>query len=235
MKKIFLISLLSFAFFTVNAQTASKSSIDIMVGPSFPVGEFGNKDLSNSNSGLAKMGGFVDINYNYQFAKHFGAIASVQGRIFGVDEKALSNYGIPAGTGASLSIETGVWKMANVMVGFFQVVPFNKEETLNLEISALGGYQSTSSPKLNVRVTVPGMGSFQNTQESETAGAFAYSIGAALKYNLSNHLSLKLRGDYLGAKPKFWVTSYPADAPVATQVGQNIGTLNLGVGLSISF
>lgn len=236
MKKFLLLGLILGAFFKVNAQTtASKSSIDISVGPSFPVGEFGNKDLGSNGAGLAKVGGFLTIDYGYRFSKHFGAIVSVQGRIYGVDENALRGLAVPEGTGAGLSVETGIWKMANAMVGVFQVVPLSKDEKLNLEVSALAGYQSTSSPKLNVRITVPGMGSFQNEQKSETAGALAYAVGAALKYNLSANVALKLRGDYLGGKPKFSVTTYPENAPVTESVGQNIGTFNLGIGLSIGF
>ncbi|KQC00661.1 outer membrane beta-barrel protein [Pedobacter sp. Hv1] len=236
MKKILLFSLISFVYFNVNAQTVSqKSSIGITVGPSFPVGDFASKDLSNSQSGLAKVGGFLGIDYSYRFSKYFGAIVSAQGRIHGVDEKALSTYAVPDGSGASLSIATGTWKMGAIMAGIFQVVPLTKDEKLNLEIRALGGYQSTSSPKVDVKISIPGMGSFQDTQESESAGSFAYVVGAGLKYSLSPSLALKLSGDYNGAQPKFTVTTYPADAPVTQQVKQSIGTFNVGIGLAIGF
>lgn len=236
MKKILLLSLISFVCFNANSQTVTqKSSIGITIGPSFPLGDFGSKDLGNSESGLAKVGGFLAIDYSYKFSKYFGAIVSAQGRMYSVDEKALAAYGVPDGTGASLSITTSAWKMGAIMAGVFQVVPLTKDEKLNLEIRALGGYQSTSSPKLDVKIAIPGMGSFQDSQESESSGSFAYLVGAGLKYSLSPAVALKLSGDYNGAQPKFSVTTYPADAPVTQQVRQSIGAFNVGVGLVIGF
>lgn len=236
MKKILLLSLISFVYFNVNAQTIThKSSIGITVGPSFPLGDFGSKDLGNSQSALAKVGGFLGIDYSYRFSKYFGAIVSAQGRIHGVDEKALAAYAVPEGTGASLSITTSTWRMGAIMAGVFQVVPLTKDEKLNLEVRALGGYQSTSSPKMDVKISIPGMGSFQSTQESESVGSFAYVVGAGLKYSLSPSIALKLSGDYNGAQPKFTVTTYPADAPVTQKVKQSVGAFNVGVGLAIGF
>ena len=236
MKKILLFSLISFVYFNVNAQTIThKSTLGITVGPSFPLGDFGNKDLSSSQSGLAKVGGFLGIDYGYRFSKYFGAMVSAQGRVYGVDEKALATYAIPEGVGAGLSISSSTWKMGAIMAGVFQIVPLTKDEKLNLEVRALGGYQSTSSPKVDVRISIPGMGSFQNTQESESVGSFAYLVGAGLKYSLSSSIALKLNGDYNGAQPKFTVTTYPADAPVRQKVKQSIGAFNVGVGLAIGF
>lgn len=236
MKKILLLSLISFVCFRANSQTVTqKSSIGITIGPSFPIGDFGNKDLANSQSGLAKVGGFLGIDYSYKFSKYFGAMVSAQGRIHGVDENALAAYGVPEGTGAGLSITTGVWKVGAIMAGVFQTVPLTKDEKLNLEIKALGGFQSTSSPKLDVSVSIPGMGSFQTTQESTSSNSFAYVVGAGLKYSLTDAVALKLTGDYNGTQAKFLVTTYPADAPVTQKVGQSIGVFNLGVGLVIGF
>lgn len=236
MKKFLLFSLILITFLNVDAQTTTtKSSIGISLGPSLPIGDFGSKDLNNSESGLANVGGFLAIDYGYKFSKFFGATASLQGSIHGMNKEALASYAVPQGTGAGLSIESGVWKMANVMVGFFQIVPLTKNEELNLEIRALSGYQLTSSPYLKVNISIPGMGSFNTAQESETSGALAYALGAALKYKLSDNIALKLKGDYVGAKPKFSVTTYPADAPVTQKVRQSVTTFNLGLGLAISF
>ncbi|MBB2144997.1 outer membrane beta-barrel protein [Pedobacter sp. LMG 31464] len=236
MKKTLLLGLITFLYFNVNAQTITKkSAIGISIGPSFPLGDFGDKDISNENSGLAKIGGFLGIDYSYTFSKYFGGIVSLQGRLHSVDENALSAYAVPDGTGASLSMKTTAWKTGSIMAGIFHTVPLTKNEKLNFEVRALAGLQSTSSPKIDVNVFIPGMGSFNSSQESTSVNSFTYSLGMAFKYSLDNRMALKLGGDYNGAQPKFSTYSYPADAPVEQEVKQSTGAFNLAIGLSIGF
>lgn len=233
MKKILLLSML-LAFY-LQAMAQSRSSISIAVGPSFPIGDFGSKNIANTESGLAAVGGFAAISYNYQFSNFFGVTASIKGSIHGIDKNALNSYSLPTGSGASLTLETTPWKFANIMGGMYQTIPVTNDEKLVLQIKELVGMQLNNSPEVKSTGYIPGIGSLNGIMKSESSTSFTYLFGLGFKYNLNKGLGLLLFGEYAGTNPKFTVTTYPADAPVKQKMAQGVSVVDLGIGLNISF
>lgn len=233
MKKSLFLSLFFLASFGVYAQNFKKeSSIAISVGPSFPVGEFANKNLYDERDGLASVGGYASIAYNYQFSRFFGAVAAVDGRIHGVDKNALKAYTLPTGSGASLSLETSTWRFLRAMVGVSQTVPITKNEKLALEVKELIGVQFSNSPEVKTTGFIPGVGSLNGVQESQSKNSFAYGLGIGLNYKVANKLKLKLFGEYQGSSPTF---IYDIGDIAKNQIKQETGAINVGLGLAFGF
>lgn len=232
MKKILILGISCLCYFGAAAQI-SKSAVNISVGPSFPTGDFGSKNLYDNNSGLATTGAFAEISYSYQFSKFFGFIAAVKGKVHSVDKSTLASYSVPEGVGASLSISATPWRAGNIMAGAFQSIPITSDEKFVFEIKEMAGVQFTKSPAIKVSVVVPNMGSFTSNEEAQNATSFAYTFGLGFKYNINKTIGLRLYGDYNGTRPTFTFTSYPADAPEQQEFKQNINTFDLGLGIAI--
>ena len=233
-RKIFILSLISVISFNVYAQNFKKeSSLTIAIGPSFPLGEFADKDLYNEKDGLASVGGYASIAYGYQFSRFFGAIASIDGRIHGVDKDALKAYTLPTGSGASMSLETSTWRFLRIMTGISQTVPITKNEKLALEIKELIGIQFSNSPEVQTSGFIPGVGSLNNVEESQSVNSFAFGLGLGFKYKLGDNLGLKFFGEYQGANPSF---KYNYDDVSKTyEVKQQTSAFNAGLGISFGF
>lgn len=237
MKKIIFFLCALFGFFNLSAQTSNpKSFIGISIGPSFPVGDFANKNAYDVNSGLASIGGFLNINYGYKFSDNFGVIAILRGSIHGVDSQTLKNsYSLPDGSGGSLSFEAGTWKSGGLLVGLFQGFPLNDSKNLVFELKGALGVQRTSSPSLKIRGNIPGFNTFEGKQESISATSFAYLLGVGFNYGLGNNLTLKFHGDYSSSNPNFKNVVLNTSSDTQTNSQQNTGTIDVGVGLALGF
>lgn len=230
MKKIILLSFILFGFVKVNAQTTvSKSSIGITLGPSFPIGYFGSKDGFKSG-GLAKVGGFLAIDYVYKFSPHFGLVLSGQGSRYDIDKDALSISGVPKEISESASFNAGVWRTGAIMAGIFHAVPLTKTGRFNFELKILGGFQRTSSPDVSTTVMVMGT---QLQQKSIASNSFAYLVGLGIRHHLTKKLSLKFNADYYGSNSEFKGGAYIA--PTITDMRRDIEAINVGVGLGVNF
>lgn len=234
MKKFILLSFILLGFLKVYAQTAvSRSSIGVVIGPSFPIGYFGNMDADKSG-GLAKAGGFLAIDYVYKFSNHFGLIVSGQGRIHDVDNDALSVHGVPKEIDESTSFSAGTWKIGAIMCGIYHTLPLTKSGKLNFELKIMGGYQRTSSPEITARITMPGLEISQLHQQSIASNSFAYLFGVGLRHKLTQKLALKFTADYYGSNPEFKGAVY-VSGPIITTLRRDTEVINVGVGLVVNF
>lgn len=232
MKKHLLIIIIVFSFSgKTMAQEKRSSFLTLTTGPSFPTGDFANKDLSNE-AGQANTGAFLDLSYGYKLSEYAGLITGLRGRINGVDFSAFS---LPSGTQSRASIESTVWKSAAFTLGLFQQLPLNNSKRFLFEMKGLAGVQRISSPEIEAYVSIPGMGSGSNKQESYTATSFVYLFGTALTYNFNSSIGLKFSLDYTGSKPEFKkVDAFDSNGnKVKVSARQNIDVLDLGIGLVI--
>jgi hypothetical protein len=65
-KRCLFISVLILHFCCGYTQLKNKNYLDFTIGPSFPVGEYGQKDIKNNSSGFANTGEFLKISYVHQ-------------------------------------------------------------------------------------------------------------------------------------------------------------------------
>jgi hypothetical protein len=232
MKKILTFLAFTLIWYTANAQNVGKSTISISLGPSFPIGKFALKDMSDEESGLAKIGGFLDLSYGYQLSKYLGITAALKGSVHGID---FSSYAVPSGVGASSQTTTTTWKTGAILVGLSQVFPLSEDGKFKFELRELAGIQSTKSPEVNVSINVPGIGNMNSKQESAKATSFAYALGAGFSYSVDRAIGLKLFADYGASNPKFDVSASSGTNTTQQESAQRINMVNLGVGLTIGF
>jgi hypothetical protein len=235
MKKVLLsILLLSASLTTFSQSTLDKSSVFIGLGPSMPIGDFSSKEATDEKAGLAALGFYFDLGYQFKFSKNVGAIGIFKGKTYGISKDALK-YALPNGSGGSMSVEASTWKMGSILAGLTQDVSLFKSEFVTLELREAAGVQFTSTPEINVRYNIPGIGSSTNNQQSQSAASFTYLLGLGFRYQLNNHLGLKLYGDFNTSQVKFkdiMVVS-GGTTTVVSSSQQTTGTIDVGLGLTI--
>ena len=217
-----LTSVLFISLTTSFAQNSKKSSINILVGPSLPLGDFANKYIDNPNAGLAKTGVFLALEYDYQLSNDIYLTGRVGGDIRGID------FAFGAPTGSSLSMSTTSWKNANLFAGFSYMPKISNK--LNFVVRAIGGYQYTSSPE--VKINILGYFSGSSTQESVDSSSFGMLLGLGLSYNITSDIGLKTIVDYGHANPKFEVSHVSSGIVNRASTSQSIDLINIGIGIS---
>jgi len=215
-------AILLIATATSFAQNSKKSAITILAGPSFPIADFGNKFSDNPKAGLAKLGAFLAIEYDYKLGKDMYATGRLSGSIHGIDFK----YNAP--TGSSLNMSTTNWKNANLFAGFSYMPQVANK--LNFIARAMAGYQHTSSPE--VKINISGSFNGSSTQESAGASSFGMLFGLGFNYDAAPDFGLRIIADYGNANPKFEVNQTSGNVVNSAPTSQKIDMLNLGIGIS---
>jgi opacity protein-like surface antigen len=219
---VLIASILLISTTSLFAQNSKKSAINILAGPSFPIADFGNKFSDNPKAGLAKLGAFLAVEYDYQLAKDIYLTGRLSGSIHGIDFE----YGAP--TGSSLNMSTTNWKNANLFAGFSYMPQLTNR--LNFIARAIGGYQYTSSPE--VKINISGSFNGSSTQESVGASSFGMLFGLGFNYEVTSDIGLRIIADYGNANPKFEVTQSSGNVATSAPSSQKIEMVNLGVGIS---
>lgn len=126
MKRCLIILLLVVLSANLFAQSNErKGFIGITLGPSMPIGDFGNQSLSNFNAGFAKTGLNISlINFGYRFGTNFG----IAGTWFG------------AANPVNINNVTATWSYGSLMVGPMLTFPINKK--LDFDLKGMIGYVS---------------------------------------------------------------------------------------------
>lgn len=66
-----------------------KGYLSFNAGPSFPVSGYGKKEVTDNNSGLARLGGSAVFSYSRLTGKKFGLSVSLSGQLNPLDTKAI--------------------------------------------------------------------------------------------------------------------------------------------------
>lgn len=228
-------SIFSVLFVCLNILTAysqDKGYIAVSLGPSFPSGDFGSKDLDNEAAGLANTGAIFDITYAQKFGKSLGMTILLRGQANSVDPDPLIDELYAQVPGVPWSASTGNWGMGGFMAGLYGSFPMGGEK-VTFDTRAMIGYISATSPE----ITISGFADTQYfwvTTESATGEAFGFLIGAGVNFHIGQRLGLLLNFDFLGAKPEF------LDVGTYTSLGtltydtyqQQFSTLNIGAGIA---
>ena len=118
------------------------------------------------------------------------------------------------------------------MFGCFGSFPISEKASFDTRVMI--GFLSASSPEITITGTGPG-GTAWIKQGSTTGASFAYLIGAGFKFDIGSKVYLLTNLDYLGSNPEFSkVELTTSDGSRDTDTwSQNIGTLNLSVGIAL--
>ena len=112
-----LLTLLTFSAFSALGQ---RNRISLSLGPALPVGEFGNQDGRGAQSGLALVGGLLDLSFEHAFKSgQFGLSGTVRARINGVNENAELEPLKDANPGYTWTPATESWAAAAALIGVY--------------------------------------------------------------------------------------------------------------------
>lgn len=238
-KNVFLVSCFFLAFCVLHAQEkSSKRFAEISIGPSFPIGQFGEKsynDNEKDQAGLAQVGIATNATFGFHIKENVGWLVTVgynlnKQKPEGLEEYIKGKYYPDQGT---VEVTTKSWKILKVMAGGFLITPL-AEDKLNLVTKLSAGICSAIIPEYswvakNTRFTPYEKGGVGKVRLPVT---FCYQISLGLQYKMNKKAYLL-----------FDINSFNATATIKggrTSGGQlpdrksKMGTVNalLGVGLN---
>jgi hypothetical protein len=211
--------LLSVAAFAQEETTkkTEKNQLFFHLGPSFPVGDFLSKTLTNTEAGFAQTGLTLDMSYLRSIDDNFGVMVSAFYNMNGLDIKKIEQeYGI---TGVNVDH----WQFIGFAAGPVFTIPATDKTKIDFRV--LGGIARANSPEINFD------GTLMVKEDWSTSGVF--QAGAGVRADLSSKLIFFGGLDYKYLRPSFAVVSGAGD--VSEDAKQRMSTLNLSVGLGFRF
>jgi hypothetical protein len=239
---------------SAHAQVSNSSnSISLSLGPSFPVGSYGNKEINGSSNGFAKPGPALNISFSHLINKNWGLSLTAFGQRNNYDTKAMEDafakqafYGplvfssyfpLPNPTPTyttypNWKFEKNEWWIGGLMAGAYMQFPSKFSQDFLFTIKAQAGAVYVESPETKgVSTTDTVIAGF--SQSGSHGIGFSYSIGAGAQYKLSKKLYWITNLDFLGTNKILFkditntltVVKYPNN-PGMTSVSQSVMTGN---------
>jgi opacity protein-like surface antigen len=243
---ILLIAALSFSTASF-AQEKPAAFIGIEGGVSIPLGNFGKWSTAsslmsingtvNDVSGWAKVGGFGALNGAWFFSRHFGI-----GGLFKYGTYHLQHVdSLSQGYEESFDVDTTrttttSYKMWSIMPGLYFNLPLAKRFTLTAR--ALAGIAHSTTPNITVSIEDGGVFDQSVIQESASKTAFAFDLGAGLRYGINQCIALDLRADYFYTKPDFTIQNEGRNNNAGREVNeydQALSSVNFSLGIAYLF
>ena len=201
------LSLLFIACLSVLGCLAQKNgTLSLSLGPAIPVGEFANKSVVDDKSGLAKIGWLADLSYLHPIGnKHFGFIATLRGRINGVDTKSAMDLYATSYPQYAWSATSNHWKAAAVMAGGYYNFPASSK--IDIPVALLAGvakayFNEQTITGVRDSANVP-VDLIQAKFNKVDATAFSGMLKAGMVYHLTKRCALTANIDFWYLKPTF--------------------------------
>jgi len=223
---------------SLHAQKAPKSFAEISIGPSFPIGQFGEKTYNvteKEQPGLACIGIAANATFGKYLKENVGLLLTAgystnKQKAEGLEEYLAGTY--PAG--ASVDVTTKSWRILKVMAGGFLVTPL-AEDKLNLVTKISAGICSAIIPEYSWTARNTGYSSYEKggVGKVRLPATFCYQISLGLQYKMNEKAYLL-----------FDINSFNATA--TNKGGQTsggrlpdrkvkLGTVNALVGVGLNF
>lgn len=212
MKKIFSLAFILFCAASLCAQ----DEFAISIGAAIPTGSFATKEGGAANTGF-----IGSMMYTHKSSLNSKVALGIMGRYMSssLDE---STFGTPPPGG---TVKSTNWNAFSILAG--PVFNLHISETAVFEPRFMIGYLSATSPS----ATLSYNGNSASIGSS-TAGAFAFSIGTNLKFNMSGNSSFIIGADYATATPKFSPSVSSGSGSLSQSVEQQVSTVNITAGFS---
>jgi hypothetical protein len=251
-KTVSLLTGFLFLVFILHAQKKQpKFLVELGVGPSFPIGKFADKevtDLFDKNpSSLAKTGMAANIMVGYYLKESVGLLLTAGYSANKQDGAGYEEYYSKSWypNASRLDVSTNSWKILKVMGGGFLVTPLTSENELSLLTKLSAGICKTAVPKYSYSAYGQnGSWMAMGTQGKITLPmAFCYQISVGLQYKLNDklHLLLDINSFNATAKREFTYTILGNPTPGnpdqrITQVNKyKLAQVNVLAGIGLNF
>ncbi|MCS3801301.1 hypothetical protein [Niastella sp. OAS944] len=235
------------ASFSVNAQQKTpKFFAEVAAGPSFPIGQFGEKEYpgidAKDQPGMAKTGMAANITLGYYIKENVGLLltggyAAYKQIPEGLEEYIKRNFYVSA---TDVDVNADDWKLLKVMVGGFYITPLT-ENKLNLVTKISAGILKTAVPAFSWRAynaTGPAFAGGEN-EEEKLPTSFCYQISLGLQYKLNErfHLLFDLNSFNATATDKAppQPIGNPPGVPAEPDKKYRFGSVNALIGVGVSF
>ena len=226
-KNIILIIILALSNYLLFSQESKKGSVGVAIGPTIPLGNYGDSNVKNNNAGLAQTGFHTNININYPFDESIGIAFYYSYDDHSVDESQL--YDLKTVKDYNGKVETNPWKINSYLAGLLVAVPMHNSY---FDIRTLIGITSAKTPA--IKLTNQNGPNQTITQYPSKSTAFSFDLGIGFRFNLADEIAITLMMDYLSTNPKFEEEPLPSKTIYyfSEQVmKQRIQMLNFSIGL----
>ena len=225
MKKIIgFLSIFFLTSLTVSAQEnevqkENKFFVAFTGGPSFPIGQFGDSKLTETNdeAGFAKTGYNLNLNFGYQATENFGLALSMMYARHQLDMDGIHQI--------DPTIKADHWQYYGILIGPIVTAPIS--EKVKLDFKVLGGASNVNFPLISVENLV--------SSKENWATAFTWQIGTNLRYNFSPNACFISNLDYTYTKPKTTYLIGSNGDSIKEEVQQKMGIVNFTIGIGIRF
>ena len=211
---------------------------DVAIGVSIPSGDFANDDFTNPASGFAQVGFNLNILFGYKFNDYVGLGGIITGNVHSYDYTAVKN-GLQEELDSEFQnidqiyVNTRQWASGGILGGGLFSLPVTTR--LAFDFKVMGGFLYVYSPELTITVesqTHPGWVYIANDRDV----AFAWDLGAAIRYSMAGKKYLLVQYDYLGVDATFndretIIRSNSGETSSTESFSQNIRMHNITIGL----
>lgn len=201
----------------------NQNVLSFSAGVAVPMGDYASTNQSNDQSGYAKTGEHLNIEFEHKLNNHFGLIAVLHGETSGLNTNKLAQQlsqakfaqGVYTVTDPNnppptpqyesypnFKADKHSWYTEALLVGAATHLPLGTANKLFFTARAAVGAAHVTSPRLNASSVTDTAAAYIN-QNSSAAFGFAYMAGAGLEYKLNNKFALAFGIDYFGTKVTF--------------------------------
>lgn len=233
--RLFLVMIISCIIFTYQANAQDGTIASVAAGVSIPNGDFANTDFSDPASGFAQVGFNLNLLFGYKFNDYVGLGALITGNVHQFDYSAFRDglreeYGQEFPNVDELYVNTRQWGSGGIVAGALFSLPVNTR--FAFEFKVMAGFLYVYSPELKITYesqAQPGYIIF----DSDRAFAFAWDLGAGIRYNMRASKYVILQFDYLGSQPYFkdQKTYYSFKDDESNSFKQDMRMMNITIGL----
>lgn len=207
-----------------------KSFIAFHGGPSFPMGDFGNKDMANNaNAGYAKTGFALNLAYGYEIKNNFGLTASLLYNKYNVDSKKIEFTDPESHQVIPVSLDH--WQFYGVTAG--PMYSFKAGDKVKADLKVMGGIVNANAPLIQVLSL--------NVTNDAWHTAAVLEAGVNFRIDMGKKVFIMTSADYLYLDPTF---KYTYTTEIAGQTGidriaqefhQKMNIVNVTAGIGFKF
>lgn len=240
---------------TVKSPARSKFSVEVSVGPSFPLRDFASKDTSiytpsptsNDMAGWASTGIGLNISAGYRLNKSFTLIFMLGGQQNKVDKTTYRKTLRNSREDDSLIVKTKSWKIGKLMAGGSFALPISRQERLFFQLKVLIGSCKTALPELKYIVydkdgqpgmEYPFLREYGFRSKTPLSWALCYQVGAGLRYFFTPKLSWFANIAYFDASAIHKYSYHPVSNPSTRVVSKwryRLTSINPEIGIALAF
>lgn len=200
--------LLCFFWLTLifSQETEKKGWIGISVGPSFPIGDYGNQDFEDPKAGLARIGINLNFDLRGEFNKNLGYNLLIFTAGHPLNEEKLTRVFQPVQPYLNWSVNADPYVSLGLFGGILISLP--QSEKMNLTFRALLGYMTLGSPYLRATAKAADFEIYVIEYQDATANALGSYLGVGLILDLNPRFSLYVNMDHCAATGDFEMNMY---------------------------